>query len=165
VRIAGEVEEVCFVVDDQRGRGGPFDLPPQELRRGHPLVGVELGRRFVQKIEGGGPGVERTPPTACVAPESGFEVPLKLIGAPTVPSPASRTRFCVPLCKGKRREKYEAGRSMNMSGDMVLAAVILLVGAMVLIGSWVIHWVLIAVGMGLIGLGLYIAFIGPVAGL
>lgn len=52
-----------------------------------------------------------------------------------------------------------------MSGDLALAAVLFLVGIVVLVAAWAVHWLVIFIGLALIALGIYVAVGGSLAGL
>jgi hypothetical protein len=52
-----------------------------------------------------------------------------------------------------------------MSGDFLVAAVLLLVGVVVLVAAWAIHWLMILVGLALILLGVYVAVGASTAGI
>ncbi len=52
-----------------------------------------------------------------------------------------------------------------MTDGYTLAALLLLFGAIVLVVSWVVHWVLIIAGVGLVLLAIYVAAGGQLPGL
>lgn len=52
-----------------------------------------------------------------------------------------------------------------MSADLVLAAVLFVVGVVVLVAAWAVHWLMIIIGVALVGLGVYVAFGGSLPGL
>jgi hypothetical protein len=51
-----------------------------------------------------------------------------------------------------------------MAAEMLVAAVLALVGVLALLGSWMVHWVLRLVGVGLLASAAYVAFGGPLPG-
>lgn len=52
-----------------------------------------------------------------------------------------------------------------MAANLVAGAGIVVVGVAVLGAAWIIHWVLILVGIAVVALGLYLALGGQVAGI